>query len=107
MSSPHRFAEMLLSRLNIHIEKCVFIEIKNHSQFVKLIVKGETLYSQPEEFKLRAEEAMSLCVYHKIPIYATRAFAMNSRILHAEVDASEKNMFMGRQMVDRTTTYLM
>jgi bifunctional DNase/RNase len=86
-STPHKFSEMLLNSLDIKIERCVFIEIKGLHQYVRIYMTGHLKY---QSLKLKADEAMSLCIYLKIPIYATQSFIQKSKVMTAEVSELSK-----------------
>ena len=79
--TPHKVLETLLQSLEIKIQKCVFVEIKGHYQFVRLF-----LHNHPhlKSMKLRAEEAMSLCLHLNVDLYASREIIMASRELHLQ-----------------------
>lgn len=102
--TPHRFTALLMTSLNITLEKCVFAEIKGHHQYVRLYVKG---HPDQESFKIRADEAMSLCLYQNIPLYATRDFMHKSKIMSAELEGLEKSLIHNRQILDRNQPYIM
>lgn len=74
--SPHRFLEMMLSSLDIKIEKCVFMEIKGLNQSVRLFMNGHPKYNS---LKIKASEAISLCLHLKVPFFATREFIKKSK----------------------------
>jgi uncharacterized protein len=78
----HRFSELLLTSLDIQIERCVFIEIKGLHQYVRVYMAGHPRY---QSLKLRADEAMSLCLHLKVPFYATKSFIQRSKLMIAEV----------------------
>jgi len=81
-STPHVFLEKLLLSLDIKVEKCVFIEISGHHQFVRIFMTGHPRY---QSFKLRADEAMSLCIHLKTPFYATKAFINKSKVMTSQM----------------------
>lgn len=74
--SPHRFLEMMLTSLDIKIEKCIFIEIKEMDQYVRLFLNGHPKYNS---LKIKASEAMSLCLHLKVPFFATLSFIQKSK----------------------------
>ena len=101
-SSPHKFTEMMLSSLGIEIKQAVFVEIKGAHQYLRLYVSG---HPKTNSFKLRADEAMSLCLYLGVPMFATKSFIGRSRVMSAEVDdQGQKITAMGSN--DRGTGYL-
>jgi bifunctional DNase/RNase len=81
--SPHRFSSLLLQSLGMEIKQAVFVEIKGSSQYLRLYMSG---HPDMSSMKLRAEEAMSLCIYLNVPIFATREFISRSRVMSAELE---------------------
>ncbi len=79
--SPHRVCEKLLESLNLRIEKCVFVEIRNHLQYVRLYFEGHPSYGS---MKVRADEAMSLCLHLGVPIFAAPQILKKSKIMQEE-----------------------
>ncbi|KHD87344.1 MAG: hypothetical protein OM95_15110 [Bdellovibrio sp. ArHS] len=101
-SSPHKFTAVLLSSLGIEIKQAVFVEIKGSHQYVRLYISG---HPQTNSVKLRADEAMSLCLYLNVPLFATKSFIGRSRILNAEIEGgAQKSQNFG--LFDRGTGYL-
>ncbi len=74
--APHRFVEMLLGSLDIKIEKCIFTEIKGLNQYVRLFLVGHPKYNS---MKVKATEAVSLCLHLKVPFFATPEFIQKSK----------------------------
>jgi len=103
-TSPHRFAEALLESLHISIEKCVFVEIKGHYQFVRLYLKN---HPTQESLKMRADEAMSLCLHLDIPLYATKEYIAKSRVMNAEMDGVSADIKAHPAMITKTHPYIM
>lgn len=87
--SPHNFSEKLLNSLDIKIEKCLFVEISGHHQYVRLYMAGHPRY---QSLKIKAEDAMSLCLHLKIPFYASVDFIQRSKIMTTEISSSAKNV---------------
>ncbi|WP_373997528.1 bifunctional nuclease family protein [Bdellovibrio bacteriovorus] len=83
-SSPHKFTALLLQSLGIEIKQAVFVEIKGSHQYVRLYISG---HPATNSVKLRADEAMSLCLYLQVPLFATKNFIGRSRILNAEIES--------------------
>jgi hypothetical protein len=92
--TPHKVSEVLLQSLDIKIEKCVFVEIKGHFQYVRLFLKG---HPHMKSLKFRADEAMSLCLHLNVEFYATHEFMNASRALNIQVEAISKDMKMVMQ----------
>lgn len=90
-TSPHRAAERLLDTLNIKIERCVFVEIKNRLQYVRLFMENHPTHGS---IKLRADECMSLCLHLGVSIYATAAFMAKSKIMNVEVEETKRALML-------------
>ncbi len=93
-TTPHKVTEVLLGTLNIKIEKCVFVEIKGHHQYVRLFLEGHPTHGS---IKVRADEAMSLCLQLNVPLYSTRNFINRSRRMSAELDGMSQELSQGLQ----------
>jgi len=103
-TTPHKFAELLLESLDIKIEKCIFSEIKGHYQYVRLYLENHPRYGS---LRLRADEAMSLCLHMKTPIFATRAFIQKSKVMSAEIEGLSKGLEGHRALFANHHPYLM
>jgi uncharacterized protein len=89
LGTPHTFSEKLLNSLDIKIERCIFVEIGGHHQYVRVYMVGHPRF---QSLKLKAEDAMSLCLHLKVPFYATASFIQRSKTMTAEVSDSAKNL---------------
>jgi bifunctional DNase/RNase len=101
--SPHKATAALLKALSMQIEKCVFVEIKNSHQFVKLFVTG---HPQVRSLKVKAEEVLSLCLYLEVPLYTTREFIARSRVMVAEIDEQRKELLNNPGFTSKTHLYM-
>lgn len=101
-SSPHKFTALLMSSMGIEIKQAVFVEIKGSHQYLRLYLSG---HAQMPSMKLRADEAMSLCLYLDVPIYATKNFIGRSRIMSAELESGAQNL-QNMGLLDKGTGYL-
>lgn len=88
-SSPHKFTQLLMQSLGVEIKQAVFVEIKGSHQYLRLYTSG---HPQMNSFKIRADEAMSLCLYLSVPIYATKTFIGRSRVMSAEVEGAAQKL---------------
>ncbi|MNK08023.1 hypothetical protein D3C87_259460 [compost metagenome] len=88
-ASPHRFTAELLTSLGIEVKQCVFVEIKGSHQYVRLYLSG---HAKLNSLKLRADEAMSLCLYLGTPLYATKNIIGRSRVMNAAMEEAAQNM---------------
>jgi bifunctional DNase/RNase len=104
-TTPHRFTQALLESLDMEIEKCIFVEIKGHYQFVRLFLTNHP--SKKETLKLRADEAMSLCLHLDIPIYASKEYIAKSRVMNAEMDGVSAEIKAHPSILQKNHTYVM
>ena len=81
--APHKFCQLLMKSLEIVPRQCVFVQIKGAHQYVRMYLQG---HPATNSIKLRADEAMSLCLHAGVPIYATKEFIRRSRILTSEME---------------------
>lgn len=103
-ATPHKILLQMLATLKISIEKSVFTEIKGSSLYVDLYLKG---HPDLTLMKVKADEAMSLCLYLEVPLYASREFMAKSRNLEAEMLEMEKGKHLNPKLFQRTHEYLM
>lgn len=101
-AGTHHFVEMLMESLGIRPLQCVFVQVKGAHQFVRIYLSG---HATANSLRLRAEDAMSLCLHLKIPIFATRKFIDRSRTLVAE--PLDKNVQVLPQLQQRPHPYMM
>lgn len=102
--TPHKFTQALFESLNIKISRCVFVEVKGHSQYVRVFFEGHPSHGS---MKVRADEVLSLCLYLKVPIYATIKIIEKSRIMNAELEGLIQGAAKKPGMLDRNSEYLM
>lgn len=101
--APHRFTQLLLQSLSIKVVQCVFIQIKGAHQFVRLYLQG---HAGTNSLKVRADEAMSLCLHLNVPIFATRDFIQRSRLMTAEIEGLGKNLKATPQVRQKPNEYI-
>ena len=101
-STPHKFTALLMQSLGVEIKQAVFVEIKGSHQYLRLYLSG---HQNLNSIKLRADEAMSLCLYLGVPLFATRNFIGRSRVLSAEVEGAGQK-FSNLGLGERGTGYL-
>lgn len=102
--TPHRFTELLLQSLNIKILQCVFVEIKGNSQYVRLYMAG---HPYTNSIKLKADEAMSLCLQLDIPIFASKKFISKSKILGSELEGVKQGLNVNPNLLTNNHPYIM
>lgn len=101
-SSPHKFTAMLMESMGIEIKQAVFVEIKGSHQYLRLYISG---HAKTNSMKLRADEAMSLCLYLGVPLFATKNFIGRSRVMSAEVESGAQKL-QNFGLMDKGSGYL-
>lgn len=84
-STPHKFTELLMQSLGIEVKQAVFVEIKGANQYVRLYLTG---HPKTNSIKVRADEAMSLCLHLDTPIFATKNYIGRSKVMNATVESN-------------------
>jgi len=103
-STPHRFVGEFFKQSGGQAVRCVFVELKEPHQYVRIYLNGVPGVSS---IRLRADEAMSLCLHLKLPIFASRQFIQRCRHLKAEIDVAGRVMQQIPQISQRNHPYLM
>lgn len=102
-TTPHKVTELLLQSLNLKIEKCIFVEIKGHHQFVRLFLDGHPTHGS---LKARADEALSLCLHLDVPFFASKNFLSRSQVMCAEIDGLAQDPRLSSAVLGKTHGYL-
>lgn len=104
-STPHRATELLLNSIGVRITRCEFVDVSTGGQMVEL-----TLENHPRgqtSLRLRAEEAMSLCLQLNVPIFASRDYISRSREFVASDQAQMQALRKNPGLLKRNHSYLM
>lgn len=91
--TPHRFLAQILQSLDIQIKQCVFVAIKNRTQYVRIYFSG---HPKMNSLRLRADEAMSMCLHLEVPFFASKSMIHRSR--EVEVDPVEAQLLQAMQV---------
>jgi bifunctional DNase/RNase len=102
-SNTHKVTELLLETLNIKISRCVFVEIRNQAQYVRLFLENHPSHGS---LKVRADEAMSLCLQLKIEIFATPQFMTKSKVLDVEIEGLKQGLKLNPQVLVKHHQYI-
>lgn len=102
--SPHRVTEVLLESLSLKIESCYFYEVKNSQLFVRLNLSGS---SSVKFIKVRADEAMSLCLHMNVPLFATRGFVNQAKVLSTEAHGVMQGLKLNPEVLMKNHKYVM
>ena len=103
-TSPYKFTGELLKSLNIELKQCVFVQIKGPVQFVRVYLTG---HPTTNSLKLRADEAMSLCLHFSVPIFATKAFINKSKLMNAQIEGLTKGLLKNHKLFVKNHPYVM
>lgn len=101
-ATPHKVTALLMKSLGLSIQQCVFVEIKGTHQYVRLYFSGHPMTNS---LKVRADEAMSLCLYLGTPIFATKTFIGKSRLMSAQLDEMAKGLAVQPGFQDKGTIH--
>ncbi len=103
-TSPYRFTQELLMSLGIELKQCVFVQIKGPAQYVRIYLSG---HPHTNSLKLKADEAMSLCLHFNVPIFATRAFINKSKLMNAQIEGLTEGLLKNQKILVRNHPYIM
>lgn len=103
LAQPHRALAVMMSTLGVELRQCVFVQTKGNRQLVRLYFSG---HKSASSIKLYADQAMSLCIALRVPIYATLSFINKSKVVQLEGDPLAKNIIENQKMLLKNTTYL-
>ena len=98
LTTPHRFVQELLESLDIKAVQAVFVQIKGVNQFLRIYLKG---HPQTNSIKIKADEAMSFCLHLGIPIFATKAFINQSKLLNAQIEGLNQNFTKNQKILTK------
>lgn len=99
----HSALATLLKTLGVGLLQCVFVQTKGNKQLVRLYFNG---HPSAHSIKVYAEEAMSLCIALRVPIYATLNFINQSKVVQLPAEELSKNIIEKQKMLLKNSTYL-
>ena len=99
----HKTTQLLLNSLDLSITACVFEEVRNQKQYVRLHFRN---HPKKDSMVLLAEDAMSLCLYLEVPLFASLEFIQKSRTLLAELEGMVEGLKVNPEMLKRNHTYI-
>lgn len=103
-SSPYKFTQELLQSLSIEIKQCVFVQIKGPLQYVRIYFSG---HPNTNSLKLRADEAMSMCLHFNVPIFATKAFINKSKLMNTQIEGLSESLLKNHRILVKNHPYIM
>ena len=101
-ASPHRFTQILLESLSIKPAQAVFVEIKGVHQYLRIYLSGHPALNS---VKVRADEAMSLCLHLGIPLFATANFINQSKLLNAQIDGLTEGLIRNQKILTKHNSH--
>lgn len=81
--SPHTLAFRFLKESQVVVEKCHFVKIQGHHQFIDVHFKTKR---GSKVLEARAGDVMSFCLHSKARFYCTIDHMIQSRQLNMEID---------------------
>lgn len=103
LAQPHSALSAMLRTLGVVLLQCVFVQTKGSRQLVRLYFSG---HPSASSIKLYADQAMSVCMALRVPIYATSSFINQSKVVQVQVDGLTKNLIENQKLLLKNTTYL-
>ncbi len=103
MVQPHSVLTTMLKTLGVGLLQCVFVQTKGNKQLVRLYFNG---HRASNSIKVYADQAMSLCIAMRVPVYATLNFINQSKVVQVQVEGLTKNMIEKQKLLLKSSTYL-
>lgn len=103
LAQPNRVLAALLQTLGVALLQCVFVQTKGNRQLVRLYFSGHPTTSS---IKIYADQAMSVCMSLRVPIYATSSFINQSKVVQVQMEGLTKNLIENQKLLLKNTTYL-
>lgn len=100
-TTPHRFNVLLLESLGIKALQAVFVQISGVHQYIRIYFSG---HPSLNSLKIRADEAMSLCLHLEIPLYATQSFLNQSRLMNAQIEGLTQGLKKNQKILAKHNT---
>ena len=87
--SPHDLTSKVLENLNVHLDTCLFTEVKGHHQYVELHFSGSR---RLKSIATRADQAISFSLHAKARFYCRREYIQASRVMDAEMVGNQRDL---------------
>ncbi len=100
----HALSMKLLETASIQITRCEFIEIQGHHQFVKLTLVGHPKF---RELRVRADEAIPICMGMKARFFSNTDFIMRCRDLDIALLGVEQSLNLQPEIGSKRHPYMM
>jgi hypothetical protein len=115
--TPHIVTGKVLEAIGLKAEKCSFVDLIGHHQFVQLSFRpiAPNSKKRPLVIRLRADEAMSYCMASRARFFSTKAHMTRCRALDAELnqlgsglaDGTFQNLQSGLENDSKKHPYMM
>jgi uncharacterized protein len=103
LAQPHTALSTMLRTLGVGLLQCVFVQTKGNRQLVRLYFDG---HKSASSIKIYADQAMSVCIALRVPIYATLSFINQSKVAQVQIEGLTKNLLENQKLLLKNTTYL-
>lgn len=100
---PHSVLTTMLKTLGVGLLQCVFVQTKGTKQLVRLYFNG---HPDANSIKVYADQAMSLCIALRVPVYATLNFINQSKVVQVQREGLTKNMIEKQKLLLKNSTFL-
>lgn len=100
----HGLALKIFEAAGIRIERCDFVELQGHHQFVKLQISG---HPKLKHMRVRADEAIPFCSAQKARFFSTQEFIMQCRDLDVALLGLEQSLNFQPEIGSKKQSYVM
>ena len=100
----HGLSLKILETAGIKIERCEFIELQGHHQFVRLELSG---HPKLKDLRARADEAIPFCTAQKARFFSTQEFIMQCRDLDIALLGLEQSLSLQPEIGSKKQSYMM
>jgi len=100
----HALTYKLLQGAEIEIRRCEFVEIQGYHQFVRLEISG---HPKIKEIRVRADEAIPICMAMKARFFSTQEFIMRCRDLDVALLGLEQSLNLQPEFDSKKQPYMM
>lgn len=97
-------SQTILQSAGIEITACYFDGVQGHHQYVLLKLKG---HPKLKEIRMRADEAIPLCLAMKAQFFATPEFIMQCRDLDAQMLGLQQSLQIDKEIAAKKHSYMM
>lgn len=102
-ASPHRGTVSILKSLNLEITRMVFESVQNQRQMVRLHFRN---HPKMDSLLLSADEALSLCLFMEVRIFASLQFIHESQQMLAHLEGMIEGLKLDPKLMKRDHAYI-